>query len=343
MKYIYISATLIFLVLGVAAAIHFVRSVSIAPSGNTRIDFRDGGLLFKNYWGERIRLIGGNRAYEEFKHTIGSSRDQRLYYHRQGHLFSQELFKIEGPDAVYVCDESLGGACFHEFFSRRMLDTGSDDDIVSICVHLKKLFAFKCGHGIGHGLLNSLGYTLQHLNTTLHFCARIDEKMIQRGCMEGAFMEFNLHSMYSDQEPRPYRGSWAFPCPTVETAFRELCFYRIPQWWAALDQNKPGSIVQKFEQYGARCQMITQTRSERQNCFKWIGIIFVWKKNIDLVANMWLCQHVSAVPELQAACLMGSQNALLGDTEGVGRAWEMCQAINSPLERSCYLFRKKIH
>ena len=78
--------------------------------------FGHDAAVERTYWVQRIRKVGGLRAYGELARSIASTTIAQQ--HLQAHLFGDALYQVEGIDGVVVCDERFSQGCFHEFMGQ---------------------------------------------------------------------------------------------------------------------------------------------------------------------------------------------------------------------------------
>lgn len=193
------------------------------------------------YWKFRMWLVGAERAHEELAASLADV--PLILQHRRAHNFGAALYARLGPEGASVCDRRFFYGCFHQLIGEAVAEYG-----VSASAHIADVCErtlpdpSACMHSIGHGLLDSSGYTQHGLGDALRTCAPLSDP---RGfCASGVFMEYNLRTMLQPEEDvRPLEpGNTYAVCDDLSNpSERETlwCIFWLPTWWAANHVSYP--------------------------------------------------------------------------------------------------------
>ncbi|MBX9765212.1 hypothetical protein K2X83_01065 [Patescibacteria group bacterium] len=193
----------------------------------------DDPALNAAYWEARITSRGAEAAYAEFKlKNAGSDEKQQ---HLAAHVMGEKIFESKGVSGVSVCDASFGFGCYHGFFGQALSQKGEGvvEELDRICVEKFGPLGTGCQHGLGHGILEYVGY--QHIDSALSMCGKTTQKVPLLGCTSGVFMEYNspLVGVGTGLVPRsrvlnqknPYE-----PCENVPNEYKKSCFFELGGW-----------------------------------------------------------------------------------------------------------------
>ena len=164
-------------------------------------------------------FIGQTKTYEDLLKAVGADKAQdilaaTLPNDAQSHLVDHEtgtfLYHTEGLAGINGCKDYFGDGCYHGFIAAMVLDRGLSDirDLVNVCEQdLVSDQQNRCAHGIGHGILDNVGYT--NLRSALGLCrsAFANNVNATKYCFDGIFMEGKL-------------GSYAEPTTTASLYYR---------------------------------------------------------------------------------------------------------------------------
>jgi hypothetical protein len=287
-------------------------------------------LQEREKWSERIGKIGPENAYAEFKKEFSPMRyDQQ---HTIAHLFGTLLYEHEDAEGIKVCDGSYGFGCFHGFFSVILGDKGKDilPELDSACNETGPGNT-GCQHGLGHGLIEYYGHSLDGLAKALEGCDRTTIFVNKFGCTSGAFMEFNIPVLLSvknidiaDREfdPKdPY-----FPCTKVETRFRESCYFELGQWWEQVF-NKDYTAIGKL------CPNI-KDETNRESCYLGIGHVLVPTHNYDIEDSVAACGKMPN-EEGKMLCLAGATWQIFANPLTRSHTKHICETLPKNLVEKC--------
>ena len=195
------------------------------------------------YWAERIAAIGGPVAYREFVAMVEPYPTPLR--HMNAHFFGVALYETEGPSGITVCDGRFVYGCFHAFAIRAVELGGMDAarEIYSRCGDVLGKTAEQCEHGVGHGILGTIGYGAQDLDEALRVCDALgqDHDAVE-GCAGGVFMEYGIRGMLGlgTDVVRPFAPESALePCQSLsDRRYLSTCAYWIPMWWTEVAPHR---------------------------------------------------------------------------------------------------------
>jgi len=294
------------LVLLGSAAIIIHRKSSPAPYHLAAYNFNDQQADLQKFEKE-IQTLGGERAYNRLYDAVSnlSADDQ----HEYGHLFGDALYKEEGLNGIGVCDSRFSYGCFHQMLSDALITYGTSavPMLDQKCKQILKGAYLSCQHGLGHGImvtigLNKQGYDEAHLKQALAYCAQLPDDQPLGGCDGGVYMEYNLHTVANveleqNDIRRIEQGNMYLPCNDLELAQQTACYFWMPQWWAlagALRYNTTQSLSdnQLYKSTGSLCQSLAS--ASRRTCFEGIGYAAISTAKLDPARTLGLCNAASS-------------------------------------------------
>jgi len=251
------------------------------------------------HWHDRIAAVGGEAAYQELgRATAGETQQTK---HEQAHAFGGELFTLEGVAGLSVCDSSFDYGCYHEFLGRAIAAMGLSalPLLDQACFSALANSPLSCQHGLGHGIVASLGYTSGALQDALAACHSLPDNDPIAGCDGGVFMEYNFATMLVGQaRTRPLGADPFAPCSTLAVGYRAGCYFWQPQWWIAALQPDTGSNI--FAKMGEWC---AQSGTYRTECFEGIGYMAAPESGYVEAKAAALCASASAERPAQDICI----------------------------------------
>lgn len=306
---------------------HFKKKVSFTNPVNQQI---------YNKWLSRIGQVGGQEAYLEFKTETGKKAVKLR--HNDAHLFGEALYQVEGLDGVSVCDNSFSYGCYHSFLGSAIYSQGLEvvQKLSNKCFEGLGKDGFACQHGIGHGVLSSVGYDLESVNKSLKVCSNLKDKDLIGGCPGGVFMEYNFQTMLLDDgkirafdENDPY-----FPCSSIGKASTGACIYQQAQWWLSSIKT---ATKQKIEQIDLLCSKLPSEHLKVQ-CFKGFGINLIAYINYDIDQAKSICDSLTA-RQAQIICRSGASISLLAipHLKEAGREFCTDPSLNKSEQDLCKL------
>ena len=323
---------LLFLCIGLAgilvAGFLLNRTYSILggaiPSGE-RVDSAVDFTQAKDHWRARIEDIGGASAYEEMVSEGNNATASQA--HVLAHSFGEALFRAEGVEGFTACGTQFLYGCYHQFIGNAVAALGLPvvERFRASCTSKPFLDTFPCLHGLGHGILGYLGYSLEDLKKALTLCKAPTPVKERSGCIDGVFMEYNIRGLTAYQsgkiEPRTFSVRSVYsPCLDVDKKYRTPCVFQLPDWWIAAIAG-PGDIKGRFAQAGTYCTGINDD-ALRRTCFAGIGHITPPLSNLNSDTAVPLCA-AAASRDYLAACL--SAAAFRFKLEGFEDYLGLCQ------------------
>lgn len=253
-------------------------------------------------WYQRIKEIGGKQAYAEFKKETENKVTKKQ--HEEAHLFGEALYQTEGSSGITVCDTAFNSGCYHSFIGLAINNEGLK--IIPIlyekCSQKPETDETSCPHGIGHGILSSIGYDFDSLKKTLEVCHGLKIKNLVSGCLDGTFMEYNFQTMLMDEGSRrrydpnnPY-----FPCYDIDDKFSSFCMFQQSQWWLGTIKK---DIPERVKEIDTLCYKLSN--KEHQNvCYKGLGLNILGNTNYDVEGAKKICNSLSS-REAELVCRAG--------------------------------------
>ncbi len=246
------------------------------------------------HWQERIKVVGGEAAYDEFVLSIASSSVRNQ--HDAAHIFGAALYAEMGAEGVVVCDERFSGGCFHQFMGEAITHQGASvvSKLAAACTSTNSIF---CAHGVGHGLIAYVGYGRSDLDNALAGCGFFGDEYL-RSCYNGVFMEYEERTTLGpDAVDMPLKGNWYEPCDSLSGTKRSLCMFHQPKWWWDLLVDRDHTEKDIAKKMGELC---TGAGKETNVCFKGVGSTFGLKAEETNAPS--LCAHVSSDPKRLLLC-----------------------------------------
>ncbi len=258
-------------------------------------------------WRQEIQRLGGKEAFNKLvEHNASLGVTEQ---HEQAHFFGGALYEVEHLEGLPVCDSQFSYGCYHEFLGRAVADKGTDY-IVQIgesCAEAMEGSPFACLHGLGHGIVASLGYELEDLKASLATCDKLKNGTTLGGCVGGVFMEYNLRSMIGGIR---VSDNLLAPCDTIEPRFADACAHSMPQWWLNFTLHSMTS-VEKFKHVGALCLALPHGA---RSCFEGAGIMVALEAKFSPATTIEYC-NVMAEGFNRLSCLSFAANTFFTNAE----------------------------
>lgn len=226
-KYLPLLSVLILvgLIIGFSAVNNFMSSTSSYDD--------DEPSAVAEYWTEQVRTRGASEAYEDFK--LKNAQTGGSQQHVYAHILGEKIFEKEGVSGISVCDASFGFGCYHGLFGRALSKGGEGtiSELNSACLEKFGPLGTGCQHGIGHGILEYVGY--QDITSALALCEKTTQTTPLLGCVSGVFMEFNRPLVSTGDGLTPSARSYDLekpymPCDDVDIRYKKSCYFELGSW-----------------------------------------------------------------------------------------------------------------
>lgn len=311
---------------GATGILYSEQSLPTLPSVN------DDTAAYRAVWDRYADEHGIEAAYEMFKeYNAQAPADER---HFAAHVIGDVIYEHVDLDGVAVCDPSFGYGCFHGFFGVVLAAEGADviSELDDVCVSRFGEGGTGCQHGIGHGILEFVGYN--RIDEALRLCDETTQYAPTLGCMSGVFMEYYNPLVARDgvfrNEVRPLdRSDPHGVCNEVDPKYQPSCYFELAAWWNA-------NVTGDYEQMGAWCSDVADP-GNRALCTVGIGNAIAVRNNYDAGAAVAHCDD--AMPDaLDPWCRAGGYWALYANPAHRANAPEMCDGLDTSEQKTCRTF-----
>jgi len=321
------------------AAVVFHLKSSAAPYHLAAYSFNNQQADLQLFEKE-IQSYGGERAYNRLADAVASlSADDQ---HEYGHLFGDALYKKEGLKGIAVCDTRFSYGCFHQILSDALIDYGPSavPMLDQKCKQVLKDAYLSCQHGLGHGILvsiglNKKGYDEDHLKQALASCARLPDDHPLGGCDGGVYMEYNLRTVADvelDQNGiRPVDGGdFNSPCDRLDLKQQSTCYFWMPQWWALAGAIRYASAQnisddKLYQTTGDLCGKLS--KESTRTCFEGIGYAAISTAKLNPDRTLSLCNLASADKLNSLYCRSFAASMLTSVTHSSSTALGLCKGL----------------
>ena len=280
-------------------------------------------------WKESIVAEGPARAYAEFKTEY--EKKPFALQHIAAHTIGAALYDSVGTDGFSTCDESFAFGCFHGFFSRAVADKGAGiiATLADACRAKYGDNATGCEHGIGHGIMEYLGFA--SLVKGLALCDETHQADPRFGCTSGVFMEYNDRISFSTTSAKnilrkPDSANMHAPCNTVvPERFRDSCYFEIGLWWKDV-------LGPEYEKIGNMCA--DAPAANRESCWKGWGAVVAENVGYGAEKAKQLC---GLIHEKRGAefCDLGVAMRFFGTGTETRAGERMCEGLDADIALSC--------
>jgi hypothetical protein len=244
-----------------------------------------------DFWLSKLKSIGGEKAYEEFK--LVTEKKAIILQHKESHLFGEALYETYGIDGITVCDTKFNYGCYHSFLGSAIHFEGLEviPKLYKKCTQNSSKSEITCPHGIGHGILTSVGYDFESLHKALKICADLELNDPVSGCFNGVFMEYNFQTMLMDEAIKrkfntedPY-----YPCFLIDKKFANSCMFQQSQWWLNVIDEP---IKQRVETIDSLCARLSSS-GLKERCYRGMGVQILSYINHDTERAKQICTGLS--------------------------------------------------
>ena len=274
------------------------------------------------YWTERLSTHDPTTVYEEFK-----SKNARAPFdlqHLAAHVMGEVFFEQLGFQGVSVCDPTFGFGCFHGFFTRAVSENGlsSVRDLDQGCLEKYGSLGTGCQHGIGHGIMEYLGYA--HVEVALEACDTTTQVVPLLGCTSGVFMEYRKPLVISSDtarvDPRPFDEAHPYmPCLSVSDRFKSSCYFELGDWW----RSTTGSHYRKM---GELCAAVTPA-AYAKDCFLGLGAIAAPTEEFDVAKTLMRCEEAGYDALSTRQCRSGAAWSFYANPEYRNEYRTLCDGL----------------
>lgn len=271
---------------------------------------------------EHINMVGPEEALLMFKRSY--ENEHFATQHNMAHIFGEALHEVFGTDGVVHCDGSFQFGCFHGFFGVSIALNGLTilEMLDAACLSAGAQEPSACQHGIGHGILEYIGY--DHLVDALELCERTNQPNPVAGCTSGVFMEYNVPLSENEYgefvvTPRPLDETNPLtPCSDVPERFRESCYHELPQWWNQV-------YDQDYKRIAGFCSSLT-VLAERRACILGVGNIIAPTSDYTVEQSVSWCNEMHRADDVHL-CIASASWSFAADEYGRKNAHKLCKHI----------------
>jgi len=270
--------------------IYITRGTRDSSINHSHASREEAFVFFSN----EIQEHGAENAYRKFSSSVTSVPVDKQ--HILAHVFGEALYSAQGLLGFQACDLQYMYGCFHELMGRAITEKGLSivSDVYDMCIRTSEPRPFACLHGIGHGIIASLGYADEKLGMALAACDSIVDSPLVYSCYSGVFMEYNQQSMLGTEYVRKSGadGDMYRPCTSVEDRYRRACMFEQVPWWHRTLYNGDNS-ERTFSEIGAFCEREGLSPAQVRACFEGIGNITTPAIGYDPERAGFLCDAAS--------------------------------------------------
>jgi len=288
-------------------------------------------------WKADIQQMGPDKAYEKFAKSV-EGKAQGVQ-HGSTHAFGAALYEVEGDEGFPICRDLFQYGCAHGFIARALQieGIGAVSRFAEVC--RTQSYPGMCLHGIGHGLVSSMGYDEASYQKAVAACRNIAHDTSTAGCVGGSTMEYGLKTMATDGTTlEPVTDASRFePCISTNEDAKSACYYWITGWWYTyLTSNLRVLPYNAILRMGEYCRGMDESQYVGE-CFGGIGDNVVVASDYNGEKAIALCNAASPDVSEQLYCKAYAANILLGDAQSAKEATILCDSTGSLRSRCQYL------
>jgi hypothetical protein len=254
------------------------------------------------YWRSRIEAVGADNAYSELIARYAGKPD--VSGHVDAHQFGAALYLEKGLAGITTCDSRLEYGCLHQFIGYALQDRG-----LSVMSQIQSYCASQgpqslCEHGIGHGLVASIGYTQKDIAEALQLCRSSAVTSEQGGkCVAGAYMEYMNRTMLGPAtSPLPVDTDDVFAsCDSASSEDKPECISALPRDWIQALWSKAPTSTAAARAVGGYCEQLDDANTMRA-CFSGIGNVAYDYEGGDISLTTDFCRNSTSLVAMQDAC-----------------------------------------
>jgi hypothetical protein len=240
---------------------------------------------------------------------------------------------------AYARGDSFCSAGYFHGATERVIQTSGPERMVrqanGLCAHLgghprRSIYHRNCAHGLGHGFMLVHTYDVPD---SLGTCDDLADDWERRSCYGGVFME-NVMTLGTKREPTKYLRPEdpLYPCHALARRYREMCY-----------QKQTGyALFVRDDDFAAVFELCGEIEPAfRAACNQGLGTnvavhhlkrVFRDRQRTGLTVATCVSAPERAA---RADCIKGAVRALINYDHDVGRARDLCAAINSRMRPAC--------
>jgi len=263
---------------------------------------------------------------------ISSYKKNGIVCHNQGHHIGGFLYGQIGDlkQAILQADNACGGSVYHGILENYMRSeiffedlSPTDITLASICDDLDDLniqIRTECHHGLGHAL--AIVYDFDVIAAAKR-CDEFENKVEQRFCHEGVFME-NTQEIMHNKEGAFDKKDILNPCNQLDDMYVRSCYYHHATYILA----ETGSAKESFK----ICDTVKQNIGIRA-CYLGLGRQLA----AGFLDNMEGLDSICKLGQTnyQTDCFTGALSSMLDDL-GTDEGFKTCKAFPEREKERCY-------
>ena len=243
-------------------------------------------------WRAMIEKAGPEKAYAQFAESVAAEPPGEQ--HTAAHNFGDALYEEKGLAGLSACDSRFGYGCFHQLVGRVIAEHGLG--AIAEIQHVVGTSS-DSNHGVGHGILAYLGYTLPKLKQALAVCP--SGGTAPWDCSGGVFMEYNFRTMLGEGPRLPGNNPYA-PCDALEGVQKTACTFWLPEWWDRTTFGAAATSSQSFANIGAYCDGLP--KAVHGACYGGIGYAAAAATEQNAEVSTYLCNASTANTAYRTLC-----------------------------------------
>jgi len=265
-----------------------------------------------------IENKGNEKAYLSLKKKYPSDN---VNSHAAFHIFGEVLYEKAGIAGISSCDDYAGFGCYHGLFTKAVSEKGIEValDFDKECVKNFGSGAVGCFHGIGHGLVEFLGY--QKIEDALVICAKLTWQGVYSGCQSGVFMEYNFRNSVNNGESvvtvREIEKNLYEPCQSINQRFKQACYFEQASWWRQI-------LATDFVKMGGLCDDLYKENKEA--CLLGLGYSIADRSGFSKGSVIEAC-NLMPNSYSESICRAGGSWAFFANPDRGVKPDELCQGL----------------
>jgi len=269
------------------------------------------------YLKDLVQDQGPKEAYRNFSRELKNGLYPEEIQHAHAHTFGKVVYELYDTNGISFCDDEFWYGCVHEITGEALLEYGVDiiPTLGTVCKSAQFSSKNVCQHGIGHGMLASLGYAPQDRNTALEMCNRdLPDSDPIYGCNGGVFMEYYDHTMLRDGSRLiPQSENLLDLCNGINPHFAEPCSFRLPQWWlgSELFTNDYRPLEERLTRIEDMCVQASSILDiTYATCLEGLGNVIATYTDFDSKRSAEMCFMLTDLAHLYD-CIKGAAYRLI--------------------------------